>query len=84
VESWQGREDAQMGGGERGEIESGRKEGDQNDWGENLNPFYPLTSLTGRITETKQEQTKIHKRETRGSSREKFNGGRMDRAERWP
>ena len=51
-------------------MERGRREGDQNDWGENLNPFYSLAFLTGRITEAKQGQ--IEKCETTGSSREIF------------
>jgi len=52
-------------------TENGRREEDQNDRGENLNPFYPLAFLTGRITETKQEQTE-RQSVRRQDRREKF------------
>lgn len=35
-------------GRRREEMESGRREGDQNDRGENLNPFYSLAFSDGR------------------------------------
>ena len=69
----------------RAEPEDGRREGDQNNWGEILNPFYPFAFRTGGIRGPNKDKQRC-RWETGGLSRERCRavfliGGREVRAD---